>query len=231
MVHVPGVRHRATDCLSRHPTGEPVKFELSDDIASIYSSLDSITHSSSLMSGLRTFSTNPLLEDTMDISIIACLDMLNIQSVTWDRVRTATCSDDNMRNLVDLVESGMPEYRHELPESLREYFQFRTSLHTTDGVVLYKDRVVIPTSLRNEVLSSLHSAHQGVTAMTARAESSIFWPGITPAIIALRAACQQCNRIAPSNPSAPPTPLTTLTTLFSVFAQTSFITKDAIIWL
>ena len=129
MVHVPGVRHRATDCLSRHPTGEPVKFELSDDIASIYSSLDSITHSSSLMSGLRTFSTNPLLEDTMDVSIIASLDMLNIQSVTWDRVRTATCSDDNMRNLVDLVESGMPEYRHELPESLREYFQFRTSLH------------------------------------------------------------------------------------------------------
>ena len=45
--------------------------------------------------------------------------------------------------------------------------------------------------------------------MTARAESSIFWPGITPAISALRASCQHCNRIAPSNPSAPPTPLFT----------------------
>ena len=43
--------------------------------------------------------------------------------------------------------------------------------------------------------------------MTARAESSIFWPGITPDISALRASCQHCNRIAPSNPSAPPMPL------------------------
>ena len=56
-------------------------------------------------------------------------------------------------------------------------------------------------------MKSSHPAHQGVTAMTARADSSVFWPGITPAISALRATCQYCNRIAPSNPSAPPTPL------------------------
>nr|XP_054770397.1 uncharacterized protein LOC129278213 [Lytechinus pictus] len=43
--------------------------------------------------------------------------------------------------------------------------------------------------------------------MTARADASVFWPGITPAVRALRAGCTQCNRIAPSNPSAPPAPL------------------------
>ena len=209
MVHVPGVRHRATDCISCHPVGEPNKLVLIDDIASIRSSLNSIKHNSSLMCGLRTRTINPLIEDAMAISTISSLNMLNIQSVTWERVRTATCSDDNMQTLLTLIESGMPEHRHELPEALREYFQFRTSLHTADGVILYKDRVVIPPSLRNEILSSLHSAHQGVTAMTARIESSIFWPGITPAISALRATCQHCNRIAPSNPSAPPTLLFT----------------------
>ena len=44
--------------------------------------------------------------------------------------------------------------------------------------------------------------------MTARAESSIFWPGISPANSALRASCQHGSCIAPSSPSAPPTPLT-----------------------
>ena len=209
MVHVPGVRHRATDCISRHPIGEPDKLVLTDDIMSIRSSLNSIKHNPSLMGGLRTRTINPLIEDAMAISTISSLNMLNIQSVTWERVCTATCSDDNMQTLLTLIESGMPEHRHELPEALREYFQFRTSLHTADGVILYKDRVVIPPSLRNEILSSLQSAHQGVTAMTARAESSIFWPGITPAISALQATCQHCNRIAPSKPSAPPTPLFT----------------------
>ena len=42
--------------------------------------------------------------------------------------------------------------------------------------------------------------------MLARAESSVFWPGITPAIHATRQNCSHCNRMAQSQPSAPPTP-------------------------
>ena len=42
--------------------------------------------------------------------------------------------------------------------------------------------------------------------MLSRAETTVFWPGITPAIIQLRERCQECNRMAPSQPSAPPTP-------------------------
>ena len=120
----------------------------------------------------------------------------------------ATTSDENMQDLLNLIESGMPESAREKPASIRELHQFREHLHSVDGVVLYKDRIVVPASLRQEILASLHSAHQGVTAMTARAESSVFWPGITPAISNTRLTCHHCNRIAPSNPNAPPTPLT-----------------------
>ena len=42
--------------------------------------------------------------------------------------------------------------------------------------------------------------------MTARAESTVFWPGITLAISALRATCNQ----SPSRPSAPPHPMVPL---------------------
>lgn len=208
MVHVPGVRHRATDCLSRHPTGAPERLYLPDDIATISSLPAMFLHSTPLLAGLRTLTPH---EDTIEVctlsSAMCALESLRLKSVTWGRVRTATASDDNMQALLSTIEAGMPEFRHELPPSLREYFQFRDELSTVDGVILYKDRLVIPPSLREEVLAHLHAAHQGVTSMTARAESSIFWPGISPAIVALRARCNQCNRIAPSNPSAPPTPL------------------------
>ena len=43
--------------------------------------------------------------------------------------------------------------------------------------------------------------------MIARAESSVFWPGITMDIHNKRNRCQECNRMAPSQPTAPPTPL------------------------
>ena len=202
MVHIPGVKNKATDCLSRHPTGKPDKMVLSDDIAC----MPDIIHASALMGGLRIIDETEPSQD--DAGMLAALPSLHaLQSVTWEWVRTATSSDPYMQTLLEMIESGIPENRQDVPEPLREYFPFREQLHTSDGVVLYKDRVVIPPTLRHEVLESLHSAHQGVTAMTARAESSIFWPGITPAISNIRSTCQQCNRIAPSNPSAPPTPL------------------------
>ena len=145
------------------------------------------------------------LEEDLIAASISTLD--TFKSVTWERVRIATSSDETMNKLLDMIESGLPENRREFPQPLQEYSQFSQHLSSLDGVILYKDRIVIPPSLRNEVLDSLHAAHQGVTAMTARAESSVFWPGITTAIKDLRNKCNHCNRIAPSNPSAPPTPL------------------------
>ncbi|KAG0715806.1 hypothetical protein GWK47_011103 [Chionoecetes opilio] len=44
--------------------------------------------------------------------------------------------------------------------------------------------------------------------MMSRAESSVFWPGITPAIKDVRAKCNHCNRMSLSQPSAPPMPTT-----------------------
>ena len=88
-------------------------------------------------------------------------------------VRVATSSDADINLLLAAIESGIPKYRHEMAQSIREYHQFRDELYSVDGVVIYKDPVVIPPSLRNEVLTSLHAAHQGVTSMTARADRSI----------------------------------------------------------
>ena len=42
--------------------------------------------------------------------------------------------------------------------------------------------------------------------MCSLAETSLFWPGMIPAITEMRARCQQCNPMAPSQPSLAPTP-------------------------
>ena len=127
-------------------------------------------------------------------------------AVTWETVKLATTSNSDMTQLIDIIESGFPKFRHmhELPLALQEYYQIREHLYTVDGVILYNNRIVIPLSLRQHVLTALHSAHQGMASMKARADSTVFWPGITPAIIALQETCNHCNHMAPSQPSAPP---------------------------
>ena len=118
----------------------------------------------------------------------------------------ATTSDPNMVQLISIIESGFPEFHHELPPAFREYHQFRDHLYTAHGILLYKPRTVIPTSLCQHVLTVLHLAHQSMTSMTACAETTVFWPSITPAITATRTTCHHCNRMAPSQPNAPSFP-------------------------
>ena len=116
-------------------------------------------------------------------------------------------SDGDMLRLTNLIQEGAPDDISAWPVNLKIYHRFRNELTTIGGVILYKARVLIPVMLRKEVLRNLHSAHQGVSSMMARAESSVFWPGISQDIKQVRERCAECNRMAPSQPSMPPKPL------------------------
>ena len=212
IVHIPGVKNKAPDTLSRHPTGDqhPPKMVLHDDIHNIQDStaIPPPHIPTQLIAGICTADQLYAIrtENQLQESLLSSLH--SIHTVNWEQVQTATSSDDNMLLLLSTIEDGIPEFKHQLPPSIREYHQFRKHLYSSDGVVIYKDRIVIPPSLRPSCLSALHAAHQGTSAMTSKAEVSIFWPGITNDIQATRANCPHCNRMAPSQAALPPTPPT-----------------------
>ena len=192
ITYIPGAKQKTADAVSRYPSGikNPTKLHLQDDIAGI---------------------ENCSIEDhNIDKAIVSChmSSLKSIESASWEKVKTSTINDKDMKSLVELIENGINNDKKKLPKNLQIFHQYRNDLYTVDDVVLYKNRILIPPKLRHEILQSLHSAHQGVTSMSARAESSIFWPGITKDIIDLRRKCSSCNRMAPSQPSCPPYPPT-----------------------
>ena len=206
VTHIPGLRQAAADAVSRKPVGKPTILTLPDNIASVHPTPDSLPPLGlphPFLSAIRTYEQDSATQIYMQTD---SGPTEVIRSVTWDDIRLATASDPTMIALTNVIEDSFPEDRASLAPDLRPYYQFRDFLTTFDGVVLYHDRVVIPTSLRDQVLESLHSAKQGVSQMCSRAETSFFWPGMTPAISEMRARCQQCNRMVPSQPSSAPTP-------------------------
>ena len=200
IVHVPGTRHTTADALSRYPVGPPTQTPLSDDATPMTDEEQTVPITShDFLMAIRT---------RQDSSEVCSGDdtHLGLSSLTWNDVRIATSSDTSMNKLLELVEHGFPHAKNDLPQELRAYHQYIDKLTSFDEVVLYNDRIVIPPSLRDRVLQSLHSAHQGVSQMYSRADASFFWPSMTTDINNMRLHCSSRNRIAPSQPSAPPTP-------------------------
>ena len=106
---------------------------------------------------------------------------------------------------------GFPDEKQRLSKNCRDYWQYRERLCVVDGVILLDQRMVIPKGLRLSVLQAVHSAHQGTSGMTSRAQGCVFW---ARHISKTRNQCEICNRIctitsshAPNQVQPSPLPL------------------------
>ena len=99
-----------------------------------------------------------------------------------------------MHVLKQIIYNGWPRRRNECPKELWEYWNHRCDLTLEDGVILKSDRVVLPESLRGQVLDLIHSGHQGETKCLLLARQSVFWPGISRDIREMVKACEPCNK-------------------------------------
>ena len=106
------------------------------------------------------------------------INSITLRAITWKRVEEAAAKDPEMIALTSLLQSGAPEDKSSWPENLKAFFQVRTDLSAQGPVIFYKERIVVPASLRSEVLDVLHSSHGGVSSMVARSCSSVWWPGL-----------------------------------------------------
>ena len=122
---------------------------------------------------------------------------------THEALANACISDPQYNMLIQTIQSGFPASKSKLDAILHEYWEVRDRLITFNNFILLEDRLVLPKSIRKHALSVLHSAHQGVTNMQARAKATIYWPGMNADIRNTRYTCQKCNEFSPSQPKEP----------------------------
>ena len=156
------------------------------------------------------------------ISNICSSNIEQIRDITWDMVKEETKNDYHLSRLITMILSEFPNSKQAMTPQLEQYWELKDNLSIVNGGILYKEKVVIPPTLRVDVLQSLHAAHQGVCAMNERAKSAVYWPGITGDIAKIGSSCSSCNRAAPSQPRTPPIELWIPTTPFEAIAMDYF---------
>uniref|UniRef100_A0A0P4VQ24 RNA-directed DNA polymerase n=2 Tax=Scylla olivacea TaxID=85551 RepID=A0A0P4VQ24_SCYOL len=120
-----------------------------------------------------------------------------------DGIRTAAREDVIYTRLLECVTRGFPSTHDSLDPALRPYWKERHNLYHDDELVLLGPRIVVPSTLRREVLARLHDSHRGVEATKRRARQTVWWPGINSDITNVVRACKPCQVLQPSQQREP----------------------------
>jgi hypothetical protein len=126
-------------------------------------------------------------------------------AISWSLITQATAADPSFPHLLQQIEHGNKVINCTDP-SLAPFWPIHKSIYEDDDVLLYQDRVIVPSSLHPQVLQNLHTAHQGTSAMEQHARQIVYWPGMSKDIKATREGCAECNFNAPSQAATPPFP-------------------------
>ena len=94
-------------------------------------------------------------EDTEQINQA---DYLNVTSMRLSQIRQHTEEDEALQLLKAAVLQGWPDRREDTPLAIREYWSIRDAINAQDGVLFKSQRVIVPKSLREEMLNAFMPA-------------------------------------------------------------------------
>lgn len=126
-----------------------------------------------------TLSRSPLnVSDSSFVAEIAChiesLECRPIADRRLEQIRIATENDGTIQEAIRHTQDGWPKNVNCVRPELKNLFASRSELSILHGLLLYRDRIAIPESLRSEILDSIHEGHFGLAKCRARAQSTVW---------------------------------------------------------
>lgn len=151
------------------------------------------TLSRSPVKAKETLQDKELLEST-NIYVDMLMDNLPASNNFLEQLREELERDSVCARVMQLCEEGWPTHFNSEP-ALRLYWAERAFLTVHDGLLIKGDRLVIPATMRIDVLTRLHEGHQGVVKCRQRARQSVWWPGLSQQINELVLNCRTCCQV------------------------------------
>lgn len=120
-------------------------------------------------------------------------DMVQLISVSpqkYEEIKRAT--GEELAVLRDTVMKGWPDSRSETAFETRPYWDSRDQLSVLDGIVYKGLKIVIPPTMRDQMLKLVHKTHLGLGKSKQRAREVMYWPGMNSDIDTLISNCAVC---------------------------------------
>ena len=112
---------------------------------------------------------------------------------TLERYRQAQEEDEICSKVSVYCKSKWPD-RSSIESQLKPFWKVRGSLTICEQLLLYNNRIVVPSAMRQEALNKIHEGHQGAERCRWRTKASVWWPGITAQIKQMVDNCKICAK-------------------------------------
>ncbi|UYV80506.1 K02A2.6-like [Cordylochernes scorpioides] len=113
------------------------------------------------------------------------------------KIFEAQQEDTTLKAVVNYLEQGWPD-KKKLSQALLSYWHVKDELGVQNGLLMRSCRLVIPASMKLEILDKLHAGHFGITKTRLRARETVWWPGISEEIAETVRKCSVCIQEAVS---------------------------------
>ena len=135
------------------------------------------------------------LEEEVEGFVGGVVGSLPVSSNQLQRIKEEQAKDKDLSLVSEYVLNGWPEVIGN-DDGLSKYWAARGYLSVVDGgLLLYNDRLVIPESLRKEMLIRIHSeGHLCLGKCRRRAHDSVWWPNLGPDLKGWIDNCSFCLR-------------------------------------
>ena len=124
----------------------------------------------------------------MDINLVE--DVISDHQLA--RFAEATKEDAILSDLQQVILSGWPDSKCQVPPNAQEFWNYRDELTVAQGLIVKGQKIVVPSSLRGEMLEKLHEGHLGINKTIARARDVLFWPRMSVEITEKIKNCPVC---------------------------------------
>ena len=131
------------------------------------------------------------------------LDLISFSAKKQDLLRSETRKCPTLNALSEVIYEGWPESIQKLPSALRSYWTYRDVLGIEDGVLFKGRQILVPESLRKDILRQLHIGHQGIEKTKMLARETVYWPNINDDITKLVQKCELCQENQEANQKEP----------------------------
>ena len=132
------------------------------------------------------------MEEEIALHVHLLTSNLPVSKPKLEEIKEATANDPSLKELKDAIKSGWPETKSCTPASIQVYWNVRDELSEVEGVILKNDRILVPSSMRKEMLQRIHQGHMGIEKSKRRARDVLYWPGMNSQISDMISRCTTC---------------------------------------